>query len=267
MNRLQRLRIPHTVLVPKQCGLVINGRDSYFIEGEKHIRPRLVLNALFNHPGSGLEYVEALELIGIPVINSAVSWRRAKSKPLSSAALARAGIPQPECAFSCESPTLSALVKNQKNLFVSKPWSGSGGKGIVRRRGPQMSLRLKKRPGRHAYIQRYIPNKGRDIRVVVVDGKAIGASYRVARKGHWKTNVAGGGKAIYCKLTDELASMAVRATRALNLDVSGVDIMESSGRKVVLEINAWPNYHIFDRVARVDVALKIAELVARRTRQ
>lgn len=266
-DRLKRLHVPHVVVVPRHAAMVIGQDQVRLVQGKDEITPSLVLNALFNHPGKGIEFIETFEAFGVPVINSAAAWHRAKSKPLTSAYLALSGVPQPECAFSYNgAPLANYAAKHPRALLVSKPWYGSGGKGIFRATGGAMKKRLQSAKTKNQYVQRFVPNSGRDIRVVVVDGTAVGATYRIAPKGRWKTNVSAGGTPAFCEVTPDLAALSVKATRALGLDIAGVDVIEGPDGYVVLEVNAWPDYRIFDRVARVDVAMAIAHFLKKRLR-
>src|SRR5690606_1155636 len=123
------------------------------------------------------------------------------------------------------------------------------------------------RRGAPVYLQRFVPNPGRDIRVMVVGGEAIGATYRLARRGRWKTNITAGGIPAPCPVTPELAAIALAATASVGLDIAGVDVIEGPQGYQILEINAWPNYERFDQVAGVDVADRIAQLLIARAQK
>ncbi len=268
-THLERLEVPHVVVIPADTALMYRDGEPCFYQRGKRFWPTLALNALYQGSGEGLEYVESLEAAGVLVINRASPWRRAKSKPLSTAYLCRAGIPQPETYIGYRGRSITRSLPKSGKLFVSKPWKGSLGKGITRGSLKHYRRRLKRKGyrSRKAYLQRFVRNPGRDIRVVVVGGRAVGATYRVAPDGEWKTNVAAGGTPVYCPVYRELASVAVRATRALELDIAGVDIIESSEGYIVVELNAWPEYEVFDRIARVDVAKMMAYYLAARYRR
>ena len=80
----------------------------------------------------------------------------------------------------------------------------------------------------------------RDIRVFVVDGKVMGAIYRVAPSGQWITNLARGGRAEPCPITAELQDLAISASRAVGAVYCGVDLLETDAGLTVIEVNATP---------------------------
>jgi ribosomal protein S6--L-glutamate ligase len=63
------------------------------------------------------------------------------------------------------------------------------------------------------------------------------------------------------RLTPEERSIAVRAARALGLNVSGVDILRSNHGPVVMEVNSSPGLEGVEAVTGVDVAGKIIEFL------
>ena len=76
------------------------------------------------------------------------------------------------------------------------------------------------------YIQEFIENPGRDIRVFVVGGTAIGAIYRKAATGSWVNNLSQGGSADRCVLTNEQKELAEKASLAIGTTFAGIDIIE-----------------------------------------
>lgn len=272
VNALAERGVSVRVLAPGRETVCISGSGTAFIDGSgRELNPDLVVNGLYRNSGWGLDLVRAFELAGYPVVNRAEAWYRAKMKHVASAALAAAGVPQPPVVFSHGVPApLWRRARRLGRRVVLKPWNSALGEGSARYPQAQITReRLGRWRRRHGsvYAQAYVPNPGRDIRVVVVGSEALGASYRYARRGMWKTNVAAGGRPAYCRLTEPLRRLALAATRAVGLDVAGVDIIEGAERLQVLELNAWPNYHGYDQIARVDVAGYLADYLIERARR
>jgi [lysine-biosynthesis-protein LysW]---L-2-aminoadipate ligase len=112
------------------------------------------------------------------------------------------------------------------------------------------------------YLQAYVEKPGRDIRVVVVGDKAVGAIYRSAKG--WRTNVAQGATTTICDLHGELADIAIRAARSVGADIAGVDVVEDTdGRLLVLEVNSGVEFAGLQRALgeECDVPGAIADLV------
>lgn len=272
LNRLDRRGVGWVLLSPDQTALEIRQGAVRFLDGAgRPVAPNVVLNALYLASGHGLELIEAFEATGVPVVNRAAGWRLAKIKALSSVAFCVHGIAQPDTLCSPGAPVVLSPIALERlgRPLVYKPWRGTMGAGVTlltRRRAVWGAVARLARRGAPVYLQSYVPNPGRDIRVVVVGGEAIGATYRLARRGRWKTNVTAGGIPAPCPVTAELGAIAVAAAGSVGLDIAGVDVIEGPQGYQVLEINAWPNYHRFDQVAGVDVADRIAQLLIERAR-
>ncbi|MBO8142872.1 MAG: RimK family alpha-L-glutamate ligase [Firmicutes bacterium] len=273
LRRLRRRGVHYNLLVPEYTVVrVRNGNIQVINALGRPVRPDVVLNALYVPSGKGLEIVECFEAMGVPVVNRAQAWRRAKIKPLSTVLFGVSGVEHPPTVFSDGAPRYAGnVVQATVGLpAVFKPWRGALGFGIVRVRGwhavyKQLRNTLHRR--RPVYLQQFVRNPGRDIRVMVIGDQAVGATYRIAPPGHWKTNVAAGGRPARCPVTKELADISIRATASVGLDIAGVDVIEGPRGPEVLEVNAWPNYRRFDKVAGVDVADRIAQFLIQQARR
>ena len=87
----------------------------------------------------------------------------------------------------------------------------------------------------------------------------MGAVYKYIPEGHWKSNVAQGGKMVEEEMPQEIIELGFKANRAMGLDYSGVDILESEDGPVVLEVNAAPGWQGLKDATGKDVA----ELIVR----
>jgi tetrahydromethanopterin:alpha-L-glutamate ligase len=94
-----------------------------------------------------------------------------------------------------------------------------------------------------------------------VKDEVLGAIYRVATSGTWISNLARGGRAEPCPVTEELATLAARASRAVGTLYSGVDLLETPDGVVVIEVNGTPSGRGLFQALKVDVTEAIADLV------
>jgi len=108
------------------------------------------------------------------------------------------------------------------------------------------------------YIQEFIPNPGRDIRVFVVNNRVMGSIYRIAPQGGWINNLSQGGIARSCKLTCEQEKLSLKASKVIGTTFAGVDIIEGD-RPYVIEINGTPSGKGIFEACGVDVTTGITE--------
>jgi len=97
--------------------------------------------------------------------------------------------------------------------------------------------------------------RGRDIRAVVVGDRVVGAMRRIAGSaGEFRSNLHRGGRGEGLDLPPAYAEEAIRAARAVGLDVAGVDLLESRDGPKVTEVNSSPGLRGIERALRIDIA-------------
>ncbi|MDD1745829.1 MAG: RimK family alpha-L-glutamate ligase [Candidatus Methanoperedens sp.] len=199
---------------------------------------------------------------GVAVINSPEAIARAANKYVSSCLFQKNGIPTPrtvvtgdvEAAFQALSSFGRAVVKP---VFGYK---GIGVECVKYDAGGESKLRMLLEKNGMLYMQEFIRNPGRDIRVFVVDGEVKGSIYRIAPAGSWINNLSQGGRAQVCALTREQEKIALKAAKVTGTVYAGVDIIEGN-RDYVLEINGTPSGKGIFEACGVDVTAGIVEYV------
>ena len=112
-------------------------------------------------------------------------------------------------------------------------------------------------------LQKFIDGNSKDIRAIVVDGEIVGAMERTAAKGELRANISKGGTGKKIELSDDEKDIAIRAARAVGLEVAGVDMMkDSSGRLFVIEVNGNYGYGI-ETITGVDISTPLIEYCER----
>jgi ribosomal protein S6--L-glutamate ligase len=89
----------------------------------------------------------------------------------------------------------------------------------------------------------------------------VAAMLRHAAPGDFRSNLHRGGSAEVTKLTAKERRTAVRAAKALGLNVAGVDLLRSERGPLVLEVNSSPGLEGIEATTGVDVADEIIEFV------
>jgi ribosomal protein S6--L-glutamate ligase len=111
-------------------------------------------------------------------------------------------------------------------------------------------------------IQEYIKEAGgSDIRCFVIGSRVIAAMQRRAREGEFRANLHRGGTATPVKLTAEERAMAVRAAKAIGLNVAGVDILRSNRGPLVIEVNSSPGLEGIENSSGKDIAAAMIQFI------
>jgi ribosomal protein S6--L-glutamate ligase len=218
-----------------------------------------------------MDLLQAVAARGVPVLNSPRALETCVDKYLTTARLAAAGLPVPP-TVACQGAddALDAFVALGGDVVV-KPLFGSEGRGMLRLSDPELAwrtFRTLERTGAVLYVQQVIPHPGWDLRVFVLDGRALAAMRRHAPAQGWRTNVAQGGVGEAVAVEEPQAALALRAAAVLGAAAAGVDLlMGPDGRWHVLEVNAVPGWRALAPVTGIDVAAALVRSVAGRVQR
>ena len=80
---------------------------------------------------------------------------------------------------------------------------------------------------------------------------------RQSGPGEFRSNLHRGGTAEKIRITPEERSIAVRACRALGLNVAGVDMLRSSRGPVLIEVNSTPGLKGIEQSTGINIAERI----------
>ena len=226
----------------------------------------LVLDRCMAH-GRAAVALRVFDALGVKCVNSSHGSGIADDKVATTLALAVAGVPtiRTAAAFDIES-ALHVLDEKIGYPAVLKPVTGSWGRLLAKVNTPAAARNLlehKKALGsfHHGvfYVQEYVEKPGRDLRIFVVGDEVIAGSYRMAE--HWITNVARGAKSLPCPITPEIADISLRATRAVGLDLAGVDLIETNEGLQVIEVNTGAEFKGLIQTTDVDIPGRIVDYV------
>lgn len=87
------------------------------------------------------------------------------------------------------------------------------------------------------YVQEYLPNDGKDLRICVIGDRVYTAYWRVGSEGEFLHNVARGGELCFDFIPQEACDLVLQLAKQLNINHAGFDVLISNGRMYVLEIN------------------------------
>ena len=213
---------------------------------------------------------QMLEKAGLRLFNGARAVELCDDKLLTYLALKGSGvrvaksIPAPLCYTPNAVPSKAFLQNVAKTLgfpLVAKKSYGSFGAGVqlVHSMSELEKLEQEWLYQPHFY-QAYIEEScGRDIRVIVIGGKAVGGMERRAQAGEFRSNIELGGEGFPAQLSKAYAEAAECAAKALGLDYCGVDLLETAQGPVLCEVNSNAFFEGFEKALGVDVAALYAK--------
>jgi ribosomal protein S6--L-glutamate ligase len=204
----------------------------------------------------------------IVAINPAKTIEASVDKYLSLERIRRAGLAVP---LTSVAQTVDAALDHFEQLgcdSVIKPIFGSCGRGIRRIQSvhdAEIAFQALALSGSVIYQQQYIEHGDQDVRILVIGDLTYGMVRK--RPGNWITNIHQGAAAVAHVPSRIERQIAVRAARAVNAYLAGVDIVyEIGGPPYVVEINASPSWRAISQTISDDPAvaiIRLAEILAR----
>jgi RimK family alpha-L-glutamate ligase len=217
-------------------------------------------------PGGSLEQVilrmdtlHCLERLDIPFMNRPHAIEKAVDKYYTLRILEQAGISVPRTTVTQYTRDALRAFRRYKDVVI-KPLFGSGGVGMTRVSDHEVARRIFRalEANRYVmYVQEFFEHGNRDIRVFVIGGKAMAAMYRIGSD--WKTTLRQGAQPKPCKLTSELANLAVRCAEVIGLEYTGVDILDTDQGLVVTEVNSSSGWQGLQQVTTINVAKRLVD--------
>jgi ribosomal protein S6--L-glutamate ligase len=185
---------------------------------------------------SVLLLLKQAELAGTRTINRRASIAAVRNKAEMTVALAAAGLPIPS-TFVGTPQLLTKAVPAELYPLIIKPVYGDNGRGLHVISHPKEWRELEW-PEHLALAQRYLPTDGYDLKLY-----GIGDEVWAVRKPSPLTPEAlRGEEADLIPTSDWMRAIGRRCRQLFELDLYGVDCVESEGEPVLIEVNEFPNY-------------------------
>ena len=233
--------------------------------GGQEVRPDVVLprigSTIREFP---LTLVRHMERMGIRTVNGADAVARARNKFRTLQDLSSHGVPVPGSRYVSNERNLSAALRDlDSRPVVIKTAQGRQGRGVFLAEGRDEALQILKGrlgTGEGFVLQAFVPpeSRRRDIRVLVVGGSVAGAMALRPRPGEFRANIHMKGRAETLRLPRAAEQVALAATKAVGLDISGVDVIQNlDGSFLVVDVNYSPGFKGLEHCTGADIASKI----------
>ena len=206
----------------------------------------------------GCYVLQHFEINKTKVLNNAQAFRLARNKWQSLQLLSAYGLPIPSTSYIGELVESSSQLALHFPSVVLKTLVGMQGTGVELYEETSTALnklKMLKQVGEKALVQDFIAEtRGQDIRAFVIGDQVVASMQRTAGNGDFRANLHQGGKAESIELTEEEKRIAIQATKAIRLDVAGVDLIRTKQGPMILEVNASPGLEGIETVSGKDIA-------------
>lgn len=214
----------------------------------------------------GAALVRQFEMMEVFTAVHSQALVRSRDKLRSLQLLASAGVGLPKTVFTNYSKEVKKLIESVGGApLIVKLLEGTQGHGVVL--GPTKKAAESIIEAFHAMkarviVQEFISeSKGADIRAFVVDGKVVGAMKRQGKEGEFRSNLHQGGSGTLIKLTKEEKNAALTAAKAMDLQIAGVDMLQSNRGPLILEVNSSPGLEGIEKTTNKDIAAFIIKYI------
>lgn len=253
-----------------RCSLVMEDGQFRIIENGRILAP---VDAVIPRIGAsvtniGASVITHFEKMGVFTTASSQALLRARDKMRCLQELQEHGVPIPTTILVGSSLDLPQLVDRIGGLpVVIKLLESTHGAGVLLAQtmtNVKATVEAFHRLNQRVTLQEYIrESKGSDIRALVVDGTVVASMKRQAEPGEFRSNLHRGAKATTEPLSEEEASIVLKAAQVMGLAVAGVDLLRSARGPLVMEVNASPGLEGIENTTNVDIAGSIIKYVER----
>jgi gamma-F420-2:alpha-L-glutamate ligase len=257
-----RAGIQLDVLQPRHFELIVDSSKGWsaIYQGRKLQRPNMIIP----RTGSETSYftlavLRHFERQGVAMVNSPTAIESVADKLQTLQILSSAGLPIPRTILGKFPVDVNVVERELGFPVVVKTLRGTRGNGVLlcsnrEQFGDLAKLLDGAGTGADFIFQQYIrASHGRDVRVLVIDGRAVAAMERRSTDGSFKSNLSLGGIGTAFQPPREMAELAVRVAATLGLDVAGIDILFDEDGYRICEANSSPGFQGLERACRISV--------------
>ena len=258
------------IIDPNEIDIFVNkeNKQSILVNGKSLPLP----NFVFPRTGSGTTYhikavIRHFERMGVPVINSSDAIDNVKDKLYSHQILAQSNLDIPKTMLLKHPIDVDFVQKHIGFPAIVKTISGSYGRGVFLAETKKQLKQLitmaeLTKKSYNIIVQEFIKDTwGKDLRVLVVNNKVVGCMMRQATDDDFRANISRGGEGIPYEVNEQIEWLSTESSKALNLDIAGVDLLFDNGGYRICEVNSSPGFEGMDKYTKTNIAEDIVTYV------
>ena len=270
VEEFEKQGIKVRVVNPQDVDIFVDrdDRKSILVGGKTRALPDFVLP----RTGSGTTYfikaiIRHLERLGVILINGSNSIDAVKDKLYTQQVLGESNLPVPKTLLVKHPINVDLVETNIQYPMIIKTLSGSYGAGVFlveNRKQLKQLLKMAEitKPSYNIIIQEFIEDSfGKDLRVLVVNGKVVGCMMRQSVDDDFRANITRGGEGIPYQIDEQIEWLGGECSRLLNLDIAGVDLLFNKDGYSICEVNSSPGFEGMDKYCKTNIAEEIVNYV------
>ena len=273
VEEFEKQDIKVRVVNPQDVDIFVDrdDRKSILVKGE----PRKLPDFVLPRTGSGTTYfikaiIRHLERLGVTLINGSEAIDAVKDKLYSQQILGQSSLPVPKTMLVKHPINVNLVEKNLNYPMIVKTLSGSYGSGVFMVEDKKQFRQLMKmaelsNARYNIIIQECIEDSlGKDLRVLVINGKVAGCMMRQSIDGDFRANITRGGEAIPYAIDEDIEWIGGECARLLNLDIAGVDLLFNGESYTICEVNSAPGFKGMEQYCKTNVAEQMVDFIQKK---
>ena len=255
---------------PNEIDIFVNkeNKQSILVNGKSLPLPKFV----FPRTGSGTTYyikavIRHFERMGVPVINSSDAIDNVKDKLYTHQILAQSNLDIPNTMLLKHPIDIDFVEKNIGFPVIVKKISGSYGRGVFlcedkKQLNQLVTMAELTKKSYDIIIQEFIKDTwGKDLRVFVVNDKVVGCMMRQATDDDFRANITRGGEGFPYEVNEQIEWLSSESSKALDLDIAGVDLLFQNGGYKICEVNSNPGFEGMENFTKKNIAGEIVSFI------
>ena len=255
---------------PNEIDIFVNkeNKQSILVNGKSLPLPKFV----FPRTGSGTTYyikavIRHFERMGVPVINSSDAIDNVKDKLYTHQILAQSNLDIPNTMLLKHPIDIDFVEKNIGFPVIVKKISGSYGRGVFlcedkKQLNQLVTMAELTKKSYDIIIQEFIKDTwGKDLRVFVVNDKVVGCMMRQATDDDFRANITRGGEGFPYEVNEQIEWLSSESSKALGLDIAGVDLLFQNGGYKICEVNSNPGFEGMEIFTKKNIAGEIVSFI------
>ena len=270
VDEFDRSCIEIKLIDPNDIDIFVNkeNKNSILVNGKSLPLPKFV----FPRTGSGTSYyikavIRHFERMGVPVINSSDAIDNVKDKLYSHQILAQSNLDIPKTMLLKHPIDVDFVEKNLGFPVIVKTISGSYGRGVFLADNKKQLTQLitmaeLTKKSYDIIIQEFINDTwGKDLRILVVNNKVVGCMMRQATDDDFRANISRGGEGIPYEVNEQIEWLSSESSKALDLDIAGVDLLFDNGGYKICEVNSNPGFEGMEQFTKKNIAEEMVQFI------